>query len=157
MHFFKKKLLPLLLALTVLLAAGCSKKIGEPDNSAKPSASPKATAETSPSAMASESPMTSPSGSPEASPDASPDTSPDASQEADAIPGFMEGEIVDPDDVPSLVALLAEHEGYRGMSIQSITYKLFEGRQAYYVILQGEGEASYPVYVFGDDTVVPAE
>ena len=40
------------------------------------------------------------------------------------------------------------------MAIQSVTYKLYEGRQAYYVVLQGEGEASHPIYVFADGSII---
>ncbi len=69
----------------------------------------------------------------------------------------MEGVVVDPDDVPQVVALLSKHSDYKDMAIQSITYELYEGRQAYYVVLQGEGEASHPVYVFADESIVRDE
>ena len=64
---------------------------------------------------------------------------------------------MDPEDVPELTAMLAGQTEYADMKVQSITYKLYEGRQAYYVVLQGEGDASHPIYVFADDSIVSAE
>ena len=72
----------------------------------------------------------------------------------DRIDGFMEGAIVKPEDVPELMKLLSEDEEYKDLSVQSITFKMYEGRQAYYVVLQGEGDASRTLYVFGDDTII---
>jgi outer membrane protein len=53
-----------------------------------------------------------------------------------------------------LMAALGERADYRDMAVQSVTYKLYEGRQAYYVVLQGEGEATHPVYVFADGSII---
>lgn len=153
-----KRTITALLALTLLFAVGCGRRMDTPGKTTEPSSKPSASPDmvsASPSAEASE--QAGSSYEPSESPMGSPDASPDASQSADAIEGFMEGVVVDPDDVPKLVSLIREHADYRDMAIQSITYKLVDGRQAYYVVLQGEGEASHPIYVFGDDTVVPAE
>ena len=40
------------------------------------------------------------------------------------------------------------------MRIQSITYDRYNGRQAYHVTLQGEGELARTLYVFNDGTVI---
>ena len=145
MRIFMKKILPIAAALAAVVAlAGCSKRITDPVGTAKPSLSPRTTETAGPSA--------SPSAA--ATDTASPGNTAEASHEPGSITGFMEGGVVDPDDVPELVAALAEHEEYRDMSIQSITYKLYEERQAYYVVLQGEGEATHPVYVFADGSII---
>ena len=69
----------------------------------------------------------------------------------------MEGAVINPEDAPFVVETLSRHAEYKDLAIQSITYKVFEERQAYYVILQGEGDASIRVYVFPDGSVVSAE
>ena len=89
-----------------------------------------------------------------ASPSGSPGTS---GSPAAAIDGFMEGVVVDPENAPFVVETLSSHAGYKDLAIQSITYKMYGERQAYYVILQGEGDASIRVYVFPDGSVVSAE
>lgn len=144
----------LLLTAMLAAAAGCACTGGKtPMPSARPSASP-----LMPSASPSARPTQEAMNTAEASLSPSANASEAASSPgADAIEGFMEGGIVDPDDVPELTALLSRSTEYADMAIQSITYKLYEGRQAYYVILQGEGDASHPVYVFADDSIVPAE
>ena len=43
---------------------------------------------------------------------------------------------------------------FEGMRIQSITYDRYNGRQAYHVTLQGEGELARTLYVFNDGTVI---
>lgn len=142
-----------LIAAMLAAFSGCHKKIegGEPGVSE----TPKLTAGPSPADSAS--PSGSPASKETAGPggSAGPSSSPGASGSpaGDSIEGFMEGEVVDPDSVPELISALAEHDEYRGLSVQSITYKYFGGRQAYYVILQGEGSASRSVYVFADGSV----
>lgn len=160
--FIRKAIILMLAAVLLICFAGCAGGKGSPKGTAKPSASPKATespapspsASTSPESSASPSASTGPEGStsPEGSVDPSASASPDAA--AGGIEGFMEGAVVDPDDAPQLVKLLSEHSDYRDMAIQSVTYKLYEGRQAYYVVLQGEGEASHPIYVFADNSII---
>ena len=143
----------LLLTALIAVAAGCACTGAKtPTPSARPSASP---------LMPSASPSASPT-KPQASAEASVSPSAGASEAApsqgtDSITGFMEGGIVDPEDVPELTALIKRSAEYADMAVQSITYKLYEGRQAYYVVLQGEGDASHPIYVFADDSIVSAE
>ncbi len=129
--------------------AGCAGKLSAPNEKNKASESPKPAP--TQSALPSE---TAPGGStlPSDMPSGEPSSSP--GDVTGMIEGFMEGMVVDPESVPKLMELLAGNSNYKDMSVQSITYKLFEGRQAYYVVLQGEGDASHPVYVFGDDTIV---
>lgn len=155
MRIFIKKLLPVLLAVVLIAGfAGCHARTdgknpavsNSPKTSAAPSGSPMASA--SPGANETESPMGS------ASPSGSPMTSGNPS---DMIEGFMEGVVVDPADAPFAVETLSRHADYKDLAIQSITYKLYEERQAYCVILQGEGDASIRVYVFPDGKVIPAE
>ena len=117
--------------------------------STSPSLSPEASA----AAYASQAPSPSPLITEEGSPSPTGSEEAGGAAEADAIPGFMEGSIVDPEDVPELMAQLADHDDYKDMTVQSVTYKLYEGRQAYYVVLQGEGEATHPIYVFADGSV----
>lgn len=167
MKKFFKVFLPLLIVAAMIAAlGGCSNRQGGVTPSAKPSANPGS----SPSAGASDEPMGSegnsaepsmepsiiPSGDPSADPSPDPSAGPSESADplfpTDAIEGFMEGEVVDPENAPELMRFLEAR--YTGMGVQSITYKLFEERQAYYVVLQGEGEASHPVYVFADGTVM---
>lgn len=141
-----KRILAVLMCAAALFSlAACSRRVTDPKGTAKPSLQPRAaeSAMPSPSADATES-MT-------------PSQSPSSTGAEGEISGFMEGTVVDPDDAPELTAALAKLEEYKDMAIQSVTYKLYEGRQAYYVILQGEGEASHPVYVFADGSVVPEE
>ena len=152
-NFIKTVCLLPAIALTLALTA-CKMNPTTPERTAAPSLSPEASASAEASPSLSPSPSPSPLMTDEASP--SPAGSEDAggTAEANAIPGFMEGSIVDPADVPELMAQLSEHADYKDMTVQSITYKLYEGRQAYYVVLQGEGEAAHPVYVFADGSII---
>ncbi|MBR3382678.1 MAG: hypothetical protein IKG85_06535 [Clostridia bacterium] len=148
-----KKLFAALLAAALAAAlCACTKSMDEHVPNGSPAASETAEAGRSagPTPEASEQ-QTAPaeaSASPEASETA------EGSEPAGGLEGFMEGEIVDPDSVPELIAMLAERADYKDMAVQSITYKLYEGRQAYYVVLQGEGEAAHPVYVFADESII---
>ena len=152
MRFFKIILPLVLIAAIILTLAGCHRTIDTPKTTASPSASPKATAGTT--AGATSSPSSSPMTTDGAKTSASPSGSPDASgMPAGEIEGFVEGMVINPDDVPHLTEVLGKHSEYQGLAIQSITYKLFEGRQAYYVVLQGEGDASRTLYVFADDSI----
>lgn len=146
----------LCIAAFALAGTGCARSgEGLISPTASPAASPTATAGASPSPKSTEAPSAGPSA--EASPSA--ETTAEASPSADAgdISGFMEGGIVDPDDVPQLTAWLERAGGYDDARIQSVTYKLYEGRQAYYVVLNGADNAERRVYVFADGTVTPAE
>lgn len=170
------KIIPLVLTAVLLtMFAACSGGMGTPNDTGAPAGSPAATerASSAPSEA-------SVSGSPEAivSPETSGEASaaPDASEAASGAPssterpegsektdlsallgGFMEGAVVDPDDAPELIRLLSSREEYRDMTVQSITYRTFEERRAFYVVLQGEGEASHPLYVFEDGTIRDAD
>jgi hypothetical protein len=70
---------------------------------------------------------------------------------------FAEGEVADPESLPELEKLLKEDPRFRDMSIQSVTFKMHEERRALYVVLQGDGDASHPVYVFEDGSVLDAD
>ena len=155
MRVFKIFLPLLLLAAILLTIAGCHKTIEPATPSASPSAKPSASPAASAKPTESAAPSVSPSGDASQSPSAGPSGSPDASgMPTGGIDGFMEGVVVDPETVPELIELLAKHKDLQGLAVQSITYKLYEGQQAYYVVLQGEGDASKTVYVLADDTVI---
>ncbi len=151
-----KFLLPLLLcaASAAMLACGCAANKQSATPSARPSTAPNATQGT---AMPTAGAAVGITPGVTADVTAGADASAHPSQKADSITGFMEGGIVDPEDVPELIALLKNSTEYADMTVQSVTYKLFEGRQAYYVVLQGNGEASHPIYVFADDSIISAE
>ena len=161
LYFFAAALLVICAAVLPAVFAGCSPDDLGPGPIASPDASPAASAAPSPSTAPTPRPSASAAAS--AMPSESAVQSPTASQAADAtqrtgsIEGFMEGGIVDPEDAPEVTALFAEGEEYAGMTIQSITYKLYEGRQAYYVILQGIGVEDRAFYVFADGSVIGAD
>ena len=157
-----KKLLPLALAITALVFCACSGKPGMPSKTPAPTSSPKpaasAPASTEASAEPSEPPVT--SGSPEASGSPGASASPNGSEKTGMISGFerfAEGEVADPESMPELEKLLKEDARFRDMSIQSVTFKMHEERRALYVVLQGDGDASHPVYVFEDGSVLDAD
>ncbi len=157
-----KKLLPLALAITALVFCACSGKPGTPSKTPAPTSSPKpaasAPASTEASAEPSEPPVT--SGSPEASGSPGASASPSGSEKTGMISGFerfAEGEVADPESLPELEKLLKEDPRFRDMSIQSVTFKMHEERRALYVVLQGDGDASHPVYVFEDGSVLDAD
>lgn len=156
----KTAMLITMAAVFAVTLAACAGGMGEAMNTPKPSALPSPSASPTMSAEPSGSPDVSPSAGASADPSGSPEASEDVVSTAGTgsvtgmIDGFMEGAVIDPSEVPDLVRLLASRDEYKDMSIQSITYKMFQDRQAYYVILQGEGEASHPLYVFADDTIM---
>ena len=157
-----KKLLPLALAITALVFCACSGKPGTPSKTPAPTSSPKpaasAPASTEASAEPSEPPVT--SGSPEASGSPGASASPSGSEKTGMISGFerfAEGEVADPESMPELEKLLKEDPRFRDMSIQSVTFKMHEERRALYVVLQGDGDASHPVYVFEAGCVLDAD
>ena len=153
MRIFRSIMPLVLLAAILFTAAGCHSMIGTAEPSALPSVSPTASAK--PTESAAPSPSVSPGATDGADSSLSPSGSPDASFLPEGgIDGFMEGVVVDPESVPELIELLSKHTELQGLAVQSITYKLYEGRQAYYVVLQGEGDASKTVYVLADDTVI---
>lgn len=157
MRIFIRKITVLLLAAAIAAAfAGCRGRLQMPGASAEPSAAPSQNA----SPMESEAPTE--SGAPteaavSEAPSDMPSGDPSAMPGEDAIEGFMEGVVVDPDSVPELTEIISRSGDYDGMAIQSVTYKLYEGRQAYYVVLQGEGDASRQLYVFADGTTFDEE
>ena len=122
-----------------------AKPTNSPGTGVLPSASPNTTAGTSVE------PSVSPnvSGSPEAS------TSPEVSGSpgVDDIEGVSEGKVIDEKDVPEDI-LTAVRDVFGEMKIQSITYDRFQGRQAYKVTLQGEGELAKTCYVYADGTII---
>ncbi|MBO4878677.1 MAG: hypothetical protein J5544_00290 [Clostridia bacterium] len=72
-----------------------------------------------------------------------------------SIEGFMEGKVVDPEDVPEITDILG-HE-FPEHTVQSLTFETYKGSQAYRAVLQGEGELSRIVYVFADGSLlIPA-
>ncbi len=165
-----KKICIILLALLAAASlTACRGTMPGPNNGAKESARPTASASPEATEKASESPAASDeasgspevSGSPESSEiagSADPSGGPSSSQSAaDHIAGFMQGTVVDPETVPELVRLLGEKDEYVGMSIRSITYEYYEEREAYYVVLQGEGEATHAVWVFADGSMIDAD
>ncbi len=119
-----------------------------PDMSLEPSSTPgnegtSASPDVSTSPGTSESPIT--SGSPEES------ASPGANK--GDIEGFVEGKVIDEKDAPEVVKNAIRDFG-NGMSVQSITHDKYEGRQAYKVTLQGEGELARNFFVFEDGTII---
>lgn len=72
------------------------------------------------------------------------------------IEGFVEGMVLDEEEAPEVVSAVERH--FSGHQIQSITFENYEGRHAYKVTLQGEGELARNIYVLGDGTIVmPSE
>ena len=149
-------------ALAVLGGLACSK-----DGGAKPTPAPSI----APTADATRSSMLSPSASPSASPSVSaspelsaepslsPSASPSPSAEANTTPGadeliadFMEGRVIDPSEIPELTSTLTRE--FPEHSIQSVTHELFDGRQAYRVVLQGDGELSRVLFVFPNGSIL---
>lgn len=157
MRLIVKTTIAVALIASAALLAACAGKVIGPENTSAPTGKP--TAEPTASAAAgTPSPLptaeTEPSASPEGSMEPGGSESASGTQSTDEITGFMEGFVVDPETVPELIDRLSGHEAYKDMAVQSITYKLYEGRQAYYVVLQGEGEASHPIYVFADGNII---
>ena len=146
MNGFIKRMTAAAAALMMLAAfAGCAGRLSAPNEKNKATESPAPSSR--PTSAPTESTIPTESSLPaETLPSASPEGT------GGVIEGFMEGKVLDPEDVPEIVSLLANKSEYRDMTVQSITYKLFDGRQAYYVVLMGEGEAAHPVYVFADKT-----
>lgn len=99
-----------------------------------------------------------PSPSASAGPDlgsAEPSHSPEANATAGFgghIEGFVEGTVVDPEEIPEIVAALGRE--FPDYTVQSATYELLEGSEAYRITLQGNGELARMVYVFGDGTIL---
>ena len=124
---------------------------------------PSALPSTSPSASPSASPSVSPSPDMSAEPSLSPDMSPDSSFYPNTTPGadeliadFIEGKVIDPSEIPEITSMLARE--FPEHTIQSVTHALFEGRQAYRVVLQGDGELSRVLFVFPSGSILlPAE
>lgn len=152
----------LLLAAAMLAAlSGCAKKVTEPKKTAAPTMKPAATETAKPSDTALPSETAGASETVGASENAEASQSPDSSGgpantegKLGFSEGFMEGKVLKPEDVPELIELLQKDSRFKDMSIQSVTHKYYEERQAYYVVLQGEGEASHPIYVFADGTII---
>ena len=112
-----------------------------------PSASPSASPEASASPAMSAEPSLFPSMSPNSS--MSPNTTPGADE---LIDGFMEGRVIDPAEIPDIAAVLTME--FPEHTVQSVTHELFEGRQAYRVVLQGNGELSKVLYVFPNGSIL---
>lgn len=119
------------------------------DSMLAPSASPGAapTANVSPSPDMSAEPSISPSMSP--NPSISPNTTPGADE---LIEGFMEGRVIDPSEIPEIASNIGRE--FPEHTIQSVTHALFEGRQAFRVVLQGDGELSKVLYVYPNGSIL---
>lgn len=68
------------------------------------------------------------------------------------IDGFVSGKVLDPADAPDIVARLGEE--FPEHTVQSMTFDLYQGNEAYKVTLQGDGELARVVYVLADGTVI---
>ena len=121
-----------------------------PTDNAKPSASPENTVKPENSEKPSASPAG--TGSPEPAGSPNPTGSAGPNDQEDEIEGFVEGEVVQENDAPIVKEAIGNL--FEGMRIQSITYDRYNGRQAYHVTLQGEGELARTLYVFNDGTVI---
>ncbi len=142
----------LLVCMTAAFVTGCAPKNAKPMGTPAPTSAPTERA----TERATDAPSPEASASAGAEVSVSPSAGASETAGADEISGFMEGGIVDPEDVPDVAKIFADGAEYAGSEIQSITYKLHEGRQTYYVVLQGTGgERRY--YVFPDMSVIPAE
>lgn len=156
-----------LIAATALVISACSGGNNPtntpgrtPENTVRPSTSPNASVQPSGSpATGDTSDSPSISTSPEASGSPLTSDSPDASaspgQDANKgdIEGFTEGKVIDQEDAPDVVKNVIKNF-FSGMTIQSITHDRYEGRQAYKVTLQGEGELAKNFFVFPDGSVI---
>ena len=151
----KRTAMLLCAAALVLSLTGCAR---DGKDVLKPTASPMTEAAASQTAKPSPSP-TAEAKQTETAGSAEPSVSPSAGASEQAgeggIDGFMEGGIVDPDDVPMLREVISRSDDYKDSQIQSVTYKLYEGRQAYYVVMNGAPERR--LYVFADGSIIPAE
>lgn len=148
-------------ALAVLGGIACSTK-DTGKNTPSPSASPTADPTRDsmlPSASPSASPSVSPTPDRSAEPSLSPDVSPGSSADPNATPGadelidgFMEGRVIDPSEIPEIAAQIGRE--FPEHTIQSVTHALFEGRQTYRVVLQGDGELSRVVFVYPNGSML---
>lgn len=155
--------------LTAVSACSCNGNVGttntpdpnnkttpSPTNSAKPSASPNNSVIPENSVNPGTSPngteSLEPTGSPNAAGSPNPAESAGPNDQKNEIEGFVEGEVVKENDAPIVKEAIGKL--FEGMSIQSITYERYEGRQAYHVTLQGEGELARTLYVLSDGTVI---
>lgn len=148
-------------ALAVLGGIACSTK-DTGKNTPSPSASPTADPTRDsmlPSASPSASPSVSPTPDRSAEPSLTPDMSPGSSADPNATPGadelidgFMEGRVIDPSEIPEIAAQIGRE--FPEHTIQSVTHALFEGRQTYRVVLQGDGELSRVVFVYPNGSML---
>lgn len=69
-----------------------------------------------------------------------------------SISGFTQGGIVKQEDVPEIVSAI--RTVFADREIQSIVYDRYDGKQAYKVTLQGEGELARNIFVLGDGTII---
>ena len=148
-------------ALAVLGGIACSTK-DTGKNTPSPSASPTADPTRDsmlPSASPSASPSVSPTPDRSAEPSLTPDMSPGSSADPNATPGAdelidgcMEGRVIDPSEIPEIAAQIGRE--FPEHTIQSVTHALFEGRQTYRVVLQGDGELSRVVFVYPNGSML---
>ncbi len=137
-----KKLLPILIMSSLLLAlvTGCT-----PNTPVKPSPVPThsaaPTAVLTPAPTMSAEPTVAPSGSPSAG--------------ADEISGFVAGTVVDPKDVPDIVAAI--NKKYPKAEITSITHALYKDMQVYHITMTGTDDGTTQVYVRPNGTILPYE
>ncbi len=95
-----------------------------------------------------------PSGSPDNSstPDGSSEPDRSTPPEDGSISGFTQGGIVRQEDVPEIVSAI--RTVFADREIQSIVYDRYDGKQAYKVTLQGDGELARNIFVLGDGTII---
>ena len=138
-----KKFIPFMMALLLIAATmmGCG-MMGNvkptPSPSIKPSANPTVNPTASP--LATKSPVGTDGGGTGA---------------LGEIPNFMEGSVVDAEDVPEIVKAIEAK--YAGASIQSITHETYLENQVYHIVLNGAADGTTQVYVQPDGTIIPYE
>lgn len=131
----KSRLILIVLAL-MLVVAGCRKK-----SEVTVSPSPVATTRPSASPTVSLEPAVSPTGG---------ITSPGPG--TGDIPGFNEGNIVDQEQVPEIVAAVKKQ--YPDATITSVTHSTYLDRQTYLVTLSGTGDGVVELHVTADGTIL---
>ncbi len=145
----------MIINMLIIMLTACSstkKPTASPSSTLKPTSSPiatKAPTDTeSPSADASTMPSETADAS--LSPSA---TMPLETDKGGDIEDYVEGKVIDEKDVPENI-LTSVRNLFPNMEIQSITFATYQGKQAYKLTLQGEGELAKTCYVYSDSTVV---
>lgn len=140
----KRNILIGLLALTLVLAAGCMNTEPTPTPTPMVTNPPTTAPTTQPTSPVVESPLPSAS------------LTPDATAGGSVIEGFVEGETVKESDLPEKVAQ-AIRDAYEQVKIKTITFATYMNDQVYHVILSepaGEDKVEQ-FYIKADGTIVP--